>query len=275
MEVDNQFERENAGEIGMIPAREIREKSRSNGVPESTIERDYAQNWLLGLLFTRGTRLVLKGGTGIRKTYIPNYSFSDDLDFSLLDDIDLDTMKDFILETVENTREDSGIDFHDEITLSENVNGYEVNVYFRLLRTTGSPIGIKLDLTKPDMEKLVLSPQKREVIHPYSDDCKFEVFVYLLEEIMAEKIRSLFERTRPRDLYDVWFFKDKLEKDVVIKIFSEKCKFKGLKPDINSIRRRGDDFRNAWENSLGHQLKSLPDFSNTFNAVLKWLKRFI
>lgn len=31
----------------MIPEMELREKARENGVPLSTVERDYAQNWLL------------------------------------------------------------------------------------------------------------------------------------------------------------------------------------------------------------------------------------
>jgi predicted DNA-binding transcriptional regulator YafY len=34
----------------MILEREIKELARSFGVPESTIERDYAQNWLLKYL---------------------------------------------------------------------------------------------------------------------------------------------------------------------------------------------------------------------------------
>jgi len=67
----------------MIPAREIKEKARESGVPPSTIERDYAQNWLLSHL--RPIPLALKGGTGIRKVFIEHYRFSDDLDFTLLD----------------------------------------------------------------------------------------------------------------------------------------------------------------------------------------------
>lgn len=31
----------------MIPILEIRATARKKGVPESTVERDYAQNWLL------------------------------------------------------------------------------------------------------------------------------------------------------------------------------------------------------------------------------------
>ena len=32
---------------------------------------------------------------------------------------------------------------------------------------------------------------------------------------------------------------------------------------------RRDDFKNAWENSLGHQLKNLPDFDDVFSSVLE------
>lgn len=259
----------------MIPSTEIKKIARTSGVPESTIERDYAQNWFLGSLFISCEGLVLKGGTGIRKTYIEGYRLSDDLDFTMVESFEKKALKDFILEAVKAAKEESGIDFGENIVLKENINGYEGVVYFRLIRLAGSPIGIKLDFTRPDMEKVLVPPLKKRIIHPYSDDCIFEVFVYTLEEIMAEKVRSLFERTRPRDLYDVWYFRDKLDKKIVSEIFSEKCKLKKLKPDIDSIIERREDFYNAWENSLGHQLKTLPEFSETYDVVLKKVKGFL
>jgi predicted nucleotidyltransferase component of viral defense system len=259
----------------MIPAIEIKEFARSWSVPESTIERDYAQNWFLESLFTSWDGLILKGGTGIRKVYIEGYRFSDDLDFTLLEDIDKKAMRDFILEAINNAKEDSGIDFDDKISLKKNINGFEGKVYFRLLRRTGTPIGIKLDLTKPDMEKVILPPCKKRIIHPYSDDRESEVMVYPLNEIMGEKIRSLFERTRPRDLYDVWYFRDGLGDKVIIDIFLKKCRFKNLKPDLDSIMERKDDFRDSWENSLSHQLKDLPDFDDVYDNVAMILKRFL
>ena len=70
----------------MIPSREIKEKAREFGVPPSTIERDYAQNWLLSHLSP--IPMALKGGTGIRKVFIEHYRFSDDLDFTLLEPVD-------------------------------------------------------------------------------------------------------------------------------------------------------------------------------------------
>jgi predicted nucleotidyltransferase component of viral defense system len=259
----------------MIPANEIKEIARICGVPQSTIERDYAQNWFLGSLFASLNKLVLKGGTGIRKCYIEGYRFSDDLDFTMIKEADENLVRDIILESVKKTKEESGIDFDDKILLKENINGYEGVVYFRLLRSYGSPIGIKLDITKPGMEKVVLPPLKKRIIHPYSDDPGFDVMVYSLKEIMGEKIRSLFERTRPRDLYDVWYFSDKMILKDALGIFIKKCEFKGISPDLDSFSKRRDDFKDSWRNSLGHQLKDLPDFDKTYDSVAMTLKRFL
>ena len=102
------------------------------------------------------------------------------------------------------------------------MNGFEGIVYFRILRTTGSPLRIKLDVTKIDREIILLDLEKREINHPYSDALKADVLVYQLEEIIAEKLRALFERTRPRDMYDVWYMIDKSDKRIISKIFVEK-----------------------------------------------------
>ena len=55
----------------LIPIREIKEVAWLFGVPPSTIERDYAQNWLLSSFGS--LQMALKGGTGIRKVYIEHY----------------------------------------------------------------------------------------------------------------------------------------------------------------------------------------------------------
>jgi predicted nucleotidyltransferase component of viral defense system len=259
----------------MIPGTEIKGFARERGVPESTIERDYAQNWFLGSLFSSWGGLVLKGGTGIRKTYIEDYRFSDDLDFTMVKGSDEKSVRDNISEVISKARERSGIDFMDDFQLKENINGYEGKVYFRLLRRTGTPIGIKLDLTKPEKEKVILHPRRKRIIHPYSDDMEFEVTVYPLEEIMGEKIRSLFQRTRPRDLYDVWYFSHKIDYQDVYEIFIGKCEFKGIEPEMGTFLDRRENFRLSWENSLVHQLKSLPDFTEVFTEVSAVLKRFL
>lgn len=258
----------------MIQSREIREKARTSGVPESTIERDYVQNWLLSSMYALKMNVVLKGGTGIRKAYIPDYRFSDDLDFTLLQDTDKEVFEGLVAEAVKTSKEETGVDFDEKVVIDENVNGYECIVYFRLLRQTGSPTRIKLDVTRHNKEKMVLAPEKKKIIHPYSDDCTSVIVVYHLEELMAEKLRAIFERTRPRDLYDLWYIKDRLN-DETVKILSEKCRFKNVEPDLGSFIERMEAFSSAWQNSLGHQLKILPDFDRTYADVLKMLKGLV
>ncbi len=211
--------------------------------------------------------MALKGGTGIRKVYIENYRFSDDLDFTLLEKMDSVTLNDSIENAVIGAKETSGINFIEEISIEENINGFVVNVYFRILRSTGNPIKIKLDLTAPERETVLLPLEKRKIIHQYSDDFHARIRAYSLEEIVAEKIRALFERTRPRDLYDVWHLHNEINNGKVLNILYKKCMVKDVKIDVQSLEDRRVDFADAWTNSLRHQIKALPNFDDVFCEV--------
>lgn len=257
----------------MIPQNEIREKAREQGVPVSTIERDYAQNWLLKALSS--LPLVLKGGTGIRKVYIGDYRFSDDLDFTLLEDIEKDELTNRVKNAVATAREESGINFSDDIEIQENENGFEVSVYFQIMQRGESRTKIKIDITNEENEKILLPLSVRRIIHPYTDTLEGEIRVYALEEILAEKIRSLFQRTRPRDLYDIWCLWNRVEKKKVLEILPEKFKTKNVEMDIKDFERRKNDFKNAWERSLRHQLKALPEFEDVFSTVLGEMGRCV
>jgi len=87
----------------MIPSIEIRKKARENSIPLTTIERDYTQNWILKYLFP--LNMALKGGTGIKKAYIGDYRFSDDLDFTLLEKRDEHELLNFIKKSIINAKE--------------------------------------------------------------------------------------------------------------------------------------------------------------------------
>jgi len=255
----------------MITRREIREKAREFGVPVSTIERDYAQNWLLKPLSS--VNMVLKGGTGIRKAYIGDYRFSDDLDFTLLEMVVKEELEAVIEGSVKKVKEESGINFSEDIKFQENDNGFEIDVYFQIMQGGGSRTKIKIDITKSENEEILLPLNMKRIIHPYSDDLKVEVRVYSLEEIMAEKMRSLFQRTRPRDLYDVWCLYSKVDKRRILHIFWEKCGFKDIKINIKDFENRKKDFKEAWESSLRYQLRDLPEFKMVFSTVLKEVKK--
>lgn len=257
----------------MIRDLEIKEMAREYGVPETTIEKDYALNWILKSLYQQTESFVLKGGTGLRKIYFKNYRFSEDLDFTLLKSVDMPELEGLIKTTIRMAKRDSGINFHDTVLSEENINGYKMDIYFRIFRRGGNPLRIKFDITEPGKERIILTLIKKEIFHPYSDDCYAVALVYSLQEIMAEKLRSIFERTRARDIYDVWYISKNTDFTQALNIFPAKCEFKKLTPDINDLLSRRDDFQNAWNSSLGHQLKDLPDFELIFNEVVDLMKR--
>ncbi|VVB53313.1 Nucleotidyl transferase AbiEii toxin, Type IV TA system [uncultured archaeon] len=252
----------------MIRDIEIKEKARWNGVPETTIEKDYALNWILRSLNQQTDSFVLKGGTGLRKVYFKNYRFSEDLDFTMLKSAGRSDIELMIKKVIQTAKRDSGINFHDNIEPEENINGYQIDIYFRIFRRGGNPLRIKFDITKPENETIILPPVMKDIFHPYSDDYYSNALVYSIDEIMAEKIRSLFERTRARDVYDLWFISKNIDMAQAFEIFPAKCAFKRVSPDFEDLLDRKQDFQNAWKSSLGHQLKALPDFESLFNEVI-------
>ena len=253
----------------MIPEIEFKENARRFNVPISTIERDYAQNWLLAHL----PKMAFKGGTGIRKAYIDNYRFSDDLDFTLLDNPTISILKSKIQKALQETRDESGISFLDDLKSEKVKNGYVINIYFRILRSTGNPLKIKMDITNKENEIIINPLQKKNLIHIYSDKINEQINVYTLEEMFAEKVRSLFERTRPRDLYDVWYLHKKITFDKTL--FQKKCKHKKVEPNIGELVTRKTNYEKTWKNSLQHQLPELPSATDAFDEVIEFLKKII
>jgi predicted nucleotidyltransferase component of viral defense system len=257
----------------MIPGREIKEQTRESGVPTSTIERDYVQNWFLSSL--RPINMALKGGTGIRKVYIENYRFSDDLDFTLLEPVEADTLRTAVIDAMVRVRDESGIQFENDIGFRQTRNGFKATTRFRILhRGQTSPIKIDLDLTGADSEEILLPVSDRPVFHHYSDGLETSVSSYALEEIMAEKIRSIFQRTRSRDLYDIGQLAGRVDRDIVRSIVHRKCEYKEVTVDPAILRERREQFAALWQVSLGHQIHDIPDFATAFENVMGEIERY-
>ncbi|MCD6409952.1 MAG: nucleotidyl transferase AbiEii/AbiGii toxin family protein [Candidatus Verstraetearchaeota archaeon] len=251
----------------MIPLIEVKEKAAEQGVPETTVIKDYALSWILKALYQLSDSLALKGGTGIRKAYIENYRFSIDLDFTLTKQLDL---KALLEEAAALAREESGIEFEEKIAVRSSKSGYEARLSFKLYYRY--PMIIKIDATAPENELIVLPLERRKLIHPYSDHCEATLLVYKLEEIFAEKTRSLFERTRPRDLYDVWYLSKIVNLEATAPLIARKLEFKGIELKVERFVEKKEAYRGAWHSSLRNQLKNLPSFNQVFNEVEGLLK---
>ncbi len=251
----------------MIPLIEIKEKAVAEGVPETTVIKDYALSWMLKALNDVSDAFALKGGTGIRKAYVEGYRFSVDLDFTLTRRVDV---REVLLGAVRLARRESGIEFGEDLVLKGVRTGYEARVTFRLYYRF--PMKIKVDVTAPENEVIVLPLERRQLIHPYSDECDALLLVYSLQEIFAEKIRSLFERTRPRDFYDAWYLSRMVELEEAVPVIKRKFEHRGLELRIELFLERREVFRAAWAPSLENQLRELPGFDRVFAEVERTLR---
>ncbi len=64
----------------MVRRAEVRRKASERGVPERSIEHDYCLTWLLIAIGSDDfllERVVLKGGTCLRKVYFPEWRYSE------------------------------------------------------------------------------------------------------------------------------------------------------------------------------------------------------
>jgi len=129
--------------------------------------------------------------------------------------------------------------------------------------------------------ELILFPVSyRDVVHSYSDkltENALQVPCYSIEEVLAEKIRSLIQRsyTAPRDFYDIWYLSKhfpELDYKLIADAFHNKLAFKGhsfsaVEQLINSENDK--HLSAAWKNSLAHQITGeLPDFETVKNELL-------
>ncbi|MBI4334102.1 MAG: nucleotidyl transferase AbiEii/AbiGii toxin family protein [Chloroflexi bacterium] len=147
---------------------------------------------------------AFKGGTCLKKCYLETYRFSEDLDFTVLPGgpIQPDELLGVFAQIFGRIYDRSGIDcrvqppvFHQR----PDDRSTEGRLYYRGPRNAPSAARVKLDLTSAErvVRPTVLSP----VSHPYPDALPPPATVrcYSFEELFAEKLRAIGERSRPRD----------------------------------------------------------------------------
>ncbi|MFK5895108.1 MAG: nucleotidyl transferase AbiEii/AbiGii toxin family protein [Pseudomonadota bacterium] len=277
----------------MIEKNEILIAAKNLNLSPDTVEKDYVLGWMLhGIGGHKSTnKWAFKGGTSLKKCFFETFRFSEDLDYTLTDNSQLDS--EFLVGVfstiADSLNESVGIDFFPEkfkFKVIDKGNGNfsaqgKIHYNGPLNRKNGVAT-IKLDLTTDEI--LVLNTVSRKIQHPYTDEPKQGIYAncYAFEEVVAEKIRALAQRIRPRDLYDVvHFFRNREmigNPQLVYNVLGQKCAFKGMDiPTFEYIENHEkiDELEPQWDNMLTHQLPSLPPM-NSFWADLEpffdWLK---
>lgn len=270
----------------MILKKEVEQIAEQKGVARGTIDKDWVLGHFLAAIYSEPTlreALIFKGGSCLRKCWFRDYRFSEDLDFtSRKQDFELKhSHVDFICKYV-NTY--ASIATHLEsltpLNFDNKLTGYEAVIKFwgadHPKNEAPPPPGrwhtkIKIEIIL--YEILLFAQVDKKIIHQYSDQISLSsnaVSCYTIEEMLAEKMRSLIQRsyTAPRDYYDIWYLSNTI-KDLnwpkIVESFHEKLKFKNHAfTSVEQFINNDNDkkLKAAWKNSLGHQIPGaqLPDY---------------
>ncbi len=270
----------------MIGLREIRKLAFEQQVPEQSIERDYVLTWVLSELSRHSslaTSALLKGGTALKKLYYSDWRYSEDLDFTLSTPWSSEAIAAAVREICAACMKSAGL----EISIATEEPRFDgerlrnVTLYLAYigpLKRTRKPRELKLDFTADEV--IVSQPEKRPLLRAYSDEITppLETLAYPLEEILGEKMRTILQRTEPRDLYDVWrLLRDHAEEmnlASVKNVFAAKCTFKNIAVvgwEEFLAQQKIEKYGAAWERRLGDQIQDLLPLK----TVVKETKRLL
>jgi uncharacterized protein len=248
----------------LISAEHIRRIAREEKLAAGVVEKDYALTWLLRGFYLVNSGLedsfVLKGGTAIRKVYFPQtWRFSEDLDFTITKAVESESIRESMQQVFKKLLWESGINYSLE---SFHLTEESIIANVQFVGPLNFTNRIKHDISLK--EKMVLEPERRPIRINYSDLPEFEVLVYSLSEILAEKIRSIMQRGYSRDYYDVWrLLKENEFKDSEIrKLLKMKCELNGIKyePSLLFDEKRLSEAQSFWEKGLLYLTRELPKF---------------
>lgn len=265
----------------------LQAQTQKQNVKWEIIEQDYILSWVLegiSRVPELKNNLVFKGGTALKKVYFGDYRFSQDLDFSGRNNLKIFTGLDGLIqsactqasETIRYSGEN--VELKSEPYLEkrphpEGQKAYVIQARLPWHRDFHTKIYVEISFE----EIILMQPEERQIIYPYDELDQGSIYVYPLEEIVAEKIRALLQfakklherswgRSRVRDYYDIWrilkSYSDKLHLNILPDLVQKKCAHKAV-----SFEKIEDVFQEKlllnleqeWQPWLADIVKNLPN----------------
>ena len=267
--------------------------AQTAGSPLQVIEKDYALSYILAGIASHDLlahALIFKGGTALKKLYFGHYRFSEDLDFSTIDAPQGDVLEQILTGAIQVTEQLLQEHGPFIVTLARyterdpHPGGQEAFTVHMQFPWQPRPLcRIKLEITHD--EPVMLPPVKRRLIHGYDEPLMSEITTYRLDEIVAEKLRTLLQthaklqargwnRPRARDYYDLWriigTFRGELDFPRIRQCLDAKCVVRDV------AYTRLDDFftpllvgeaQRAWESNLGTFVRNLPSCEQVLHEL--------
>ena len=273
----------------MIPQRNLSALSnrllREGGgrrIPESVLERDYCLSWvLIGLSKTQLSEwLAFKGGTALKKVYIPGFRFSEDLDFTLRQEVTWELIEREWSRLARWVRERAGVgaDFLDR-DANSHANTHTFYIGLRGPIPRSDPDKLKVDITIRELicEQIDHRPLLSEY-EEYDDLEEAKVATYRIEDVAAEKLMALVDRARnePRDLYDLWYLSSTqaIQWPELADCLARKYRFRDVDPAslISAYDSKRERLERLWATRLEQQMAVLPRFDLVFRELRRALR---
>lgn len=230
----------------MLSHEELESTARLKGLSLAHAERDYLQEVILFSIYSQvGKALVFKGGTCLYKLYKLN-RFSEDLDFTLTGKADMAKLANTVLSDLGMLNIRSRIkelkEYRNEINIRFLVNGplYDGG--------RESQCFIPLNISKK--ENVILEPKRESFISLYKELPNFELFAMQEKEILAEKVRAVLTRVKPRDVYDLWFLLARKNVELDVQLVNGKLALYKKQFDPEELMSRIKRMKGLWETDL-------------------------
>jgi uncharacterized protein len=263
----------------MIRQAEISILAHQLGLGEKTIEKDYVLTWLLHSITKSPLvhNLAFKGGTAIKKIYVQDYRFSEDLDFTMLDPL-LTSMQ--LMEKVKGLFPwlRQAVNLQMALERYEDHQTGNLTLYLNYIGPLQSQLekrSLKVDFSFD--ENLAFPLMWKPIQSSYSDcgEHKGLLNVYSMEEILTEKLRSLITRSEPRDLFDVHHIISQRLADLDAVFFNCAPKFSTKNLELSDLRtildRKYQVFKGKWHQRLDGQMTDIPEY----DQVIRETKRVL
>lgn len=235
----------------MITDTRVRTLARQDGVTAGLAEKNYVNSWILYAIYTGpfDDSLVFKGGTALSKLYFPElWRFSEDLDFTATEP--LPDVTDDLATALTAIEAASGITFN---LTSVHETGEPVE-YVQAKIQYDAVLGQK---NTTDVDITFNEPVHFPVVdheHSYEDIPLVTIPAYSIEEIFVEKLRSLYQRARARDYYDIYRLlnQEQFDNQVIYTALQTKAQSHNVALDLENGPPDGDidAVRAYWDQAL-------------------------
>lgn len=182
------------------------------GIDVQQIIREEIELIFLDRLFDSplSDRLIFKGGTALRLVY-QSPRFSEDLDFSITDEIDANEFRAIITDIVKSD---------ERLSIKDLASKYYTNLAQIRIKEPWQDISFS---TKIEISKRVDKRGPAAYINALAKSPATNITIMTktlaMEEMLKDKLRAITERRMPRDIFDIWFICQKMNKPFELKNF--------------------------------------------------------